>query len=120
MANCWGCGSKWDYTQTAPVGSFPANNFGLYDMVGNVWEWVEDCYHPNYEGAPTDGSAWIATGTCRNRVVRGASWGNAPGFVRSAGRLETPPDYRSYTQGFRVARTLSAGAGAITVAPGAR
>ena len=60
MANCDGCGSKWDDKQTAPVGSFAPNKFGLYDMVGNVFEWTEDCVHKNYNGAPTDGSAWLA------------------------------------------------------------
>lgn len=56
--NCNGCGSQWGGRKTAPVGSFAPNAFGLYDMFGNVWEWVEDCFHNNYEGAPTDGSAW--------------------------------------------------------------
>ena len=67
-ANCKGCGSQWDDRQTAPVGSFAPNAFGLYDMRnGNVWEWVEDCFHDNYEGAPKDGSPWIAQGDCKNR-----------------------------------------------------
>ena len=56
MANCAGCGSQWDNKVTAPVGSFPPNPFGLYDTTGNVWEWVEDCDHDDYKGAPTDGS----------------------------------------------------------------
>ena len=73
-ANCDGCGSQWDNKQTAPVGSFAANAFGLYDMHGNVWEWVEDCFHDNYEGAPDDGSAWTADGDCNSRVLRGGSW----------------------------------------------
>jgi formylglycine-generating enzyme required for sulfatase activity len=72
-ANCNGCGSEWDNTKTAPVGSFRANDFGLYDTAGNVWEWVEDCYHGNYEGAPTDGSAWLED-DCSERVIRGGSW----------------------------------------------
>jgi formylglycine-generating enzyme required for sulfatase activity len=86
MANCDGCGSEWNGKQTAPVGSFVANGFGLYDMVGNVWEWVEDCWHENYVGAPTNGSAWIEGGDCSQRFVRGGSWFNAPSFVRSASR----------------------------------
>ena len=72
-ANCDGCGSQWDAKQTSPVGSFAANQFGLYDMAGNVLQWVQDCYHGNYDGAPTDGSAWTS-GDCSNRVVRGGSW----------------------------------------------
>ena len=59
-ANCRGCGSQWDGKQTAPVGSFSPNGFGLYDMVGNVGQWTEDCYHDSYNGAPADGSAWTA------------------------------------------------------------
>src|SRR5262249_17947659 len=77
QANCNGCGSMWDNKQPAPVGSFASNDFGLYDMVGNVGQWVEDCFHPNYEGAPTNGSAWT-TGDCRRRVVRGGSWTDDP------------------------------------------
>jgi formylglycine-generating enzyme required for sulfatase activity len=75
MANCNGCGSIWDYQQSAPVGSFPPNKFGLYDMIGNVFEWTEDCWHNNYNGAPADGSAWMKDGggDCDNHVVRGGS-----------------------------------------------
>jgi len=108
-ANCVNCGSQWTGSagtwQTAPVGSFPANRFGLYDMVGNVWKWVEDCYHPNYNGAPTDGSTWTG-GDCTARVIRGGSWGGGPEFVRSAFRDRTSTYDRNYTQGFRVGRTL--------------
>jgi formylglycine-generating enzyme required for sulfatase activity len=106
-ANCNGCGSEWDGKQPSPAKSFPANKFGLYDMLGNVWEWVQDCYHPNYDGAPSDGNAW-RTGDCRNRVVRGGSW---VGLVlaarpRSAYRDWRPLDSRTYGLGFRLARTL--------------
>ena len=84
-ANCDGCGSRWDNKQTAPVGSFAPNGFGLYDMVGNVWAWTEDCYHDSYIGAPTDGSAWTS-GDCRRRIFRGGSWFRDSAQVLSAPR----------------------------------
>jgi formylglycine-generating enzyme required for sulfatase activity len=118
-ANCNGCGSQRDDRQTAPVGSFAANRFGLYDMVGNVWEWTEDCYHDSYNGVPANGSAWTG-GDCSRRVIRGGSWVNIPGGLRSAARLGDSAGSRGYDTGFRVGRTLSARAGAITVAPGVR
>ena len=117
-ANCDGCGSQWDNRQPSPVGSFKPNAFGLYDMAGDVWQWVEDCYHPNYNGAPTDGSAWT-TDDCKNRVVRGGSCFGNPQYLRSAYRFGITTDGRLSGLGFRVGRTLSAGTGAITVAPGA-
>ena len=103
-ANCKGCGSQWDGKQTAPVGSFAANDFGLHDTAGNVWEWVQDCYHSSYDGAPKDGSAWEDGGDCR-RVLRGGSWDFEPRLVRSAIRYWLNPDFRRYSYGFRVART---------------
>jgi formylglycine-generating enzyme required for sulfatase activity len=103
-ANCRGCGSQWD-EQTAPVGSFPPNGFGLSDMVGNVWAWTEDCYHDSYSGAPADGSAWTA-GDCSRRVVRGGSWGDLPVVLRSATRFRFTSDSRNLILGFRVGRTL--------------
>jgi formylglycine-generating enzyme required for sulfatase activity len=105
-ANCKGCGSRWDNRQTAPVGSFAANAFGLYDMVGNVWEWVEDCWHDDYNGAPPDGSAW--GGNCINHVIRGGYWFGPPDYLRSADRSATTPVNRGNYLGFRVARTLFA------------
>ena len=85
-ANCNGCGSQWDGRQTSPVGSFKPNAFGLYDMAGNVWQWVQDCYHDNYNGAPTDGSAWTS-GDCNLRVVRGGSFIYGPRALRAAARI---------------------------------
>jgi formylglycine-generating enzyme required for sulfatase activity len=107
-ANCDGCGSQWDKSQTAPVGSFAPNRLGLYDMVGNVFEWTEDCVHGNYKDAPTDGSAWIKGGDCSKLVVRGGSWVNTPDDLRVAGREGSTSDDRVDVLGFRVARTLLA------------
>ncbi|MGD0184057.1 MAG: SUMF1/EgtB/PvdO family nonheme iron enzyme [Roseiarcus sp.] len=105
-ANCNGCGSAWDYREPAPVGSFNPNRFGLYDMAGNLSQWVQDCYHVNYNGAPVDGSAWT-TGNCIRRVVRGGAWNIAPVGIRSAARSRHPSVFLSGGTGFRVARTLT-------------
>ena len=94
------------YAETAPVGAFKANGFGLQDMLGNVWEWVEDCYNKTYDGAPRDGSAWVA-GNCSARVVRGGGWDNDPQLVRSAIRDGFAPGNRINNLGFRIARTLT-------------
>ncbi len=105
-ANCDGCGSQWDDRETAPVGSFRANAFGLHDMHGNVYEWVEDCVSKTYAGAPSNGSAW-QSGDCSLRVVRGGSWYLFPTYLRSASRdWDTSVSRRLFT-GFRVARTLT-------------
>ncbi|MDE0077675.1 MAG: SUMF1/EgtB/PvdO family nonheme iron enzyme [Caldilineaceae bacterium] len=102
-ANCDNdnCGDSWDYT--APVGSFPANAWGLHDMHGNVYEWVQDCWNDNYEGAPTDGSAWTS-GDCGRRVVRGGSWNDSAWNLRSAYRNRGARADRSHNLGFRLAQ----------------
>ena len=105
-ANCFLCGSRWDREQTAPVGSFAANAWGLHDLHGNVWEWVEDCWHDSYRGAPADGRAWTTSGDCGHRVSRGGSFTGIPWFLRAAYRLQFSAGVRSGHIGFRVARTL--------------
>lgn len=102
-ANCRGCGSRWDDSSTAPVGSFAPNAFGLYDMHGNSGEWVEDCWNGSYAGAPTDGSAWLR-GDCSQRVLRGGYYWTYPRGVRSANRFGF--DATTGGIGFRVARNL--------------
>ncbi|MGZ8265957.1 MAG: formylglycine-generating enzyme family protein [Burkholderiales bacterium] len=91
------------HAHTAPVGSYRPNAFGLHDMLGNVGEWTQDCWNPNYSGAPTEGSAVIA-GDCGLRAVRGGSWEDAPVGLRAAYRVGSPTTIRVYTRGFRVAR----------------
>ena len=104
----YGAGRRGVYrVQTLPVGAFPANGFGLHDAHGNVWEWVEDCWHDSYEGAPTDGSAWIEGGDCSQRVVRGGSWFDIPSLLRSALRSKVDAGGRYAYFGFRVARSLA-------------
>jgi formylglycine-generating enzyme required for sulfatase activity len=90
---------------TVPVDSFQPNPWGLYQVHGNVWEWVEDCYHDNYAGAPTDGSAWTS-GDCSHHAVRGGSWRRDPMFVRAASRGAAAPARRDSNVGFRLGRTL--------------
>lgn len=110
-AHCDSCGTRWDYDGgngdhqgSIPVGSLATNGFGLHDMHGNVWEWVEDCWHDSYGGAPQDGSAWLS-GDCDNRVLRGGSWSNHPRTLRAAFRGREPTEGRGGILGFRVART---------------
>ena len=105
-ANChnYSCGDSWDIT--TPVGSFAANEWGLHDMHGNVFEWVEDCYNGSYAGAPSDGRAW-ESGDCDGRVLRGGTWSSIPRHLRSAFRSWLGTGLRGNIFGFRVARTLA-------------
>lgn len=93
------------HAQTAPVGLFQPNAFGLYDILGNVWEWTEDCWNESYSGAPADGSAW-REGDCSRRVSRGGSWHNGPEVLRAAFRFGGSAGLRNSDLGFRVARTM--------------
>lgn len=104
-ANCDGCGGEPSRQQTLPVGSFKPNAFGLYDMHGNVWEWVEDCWHKTYANAPTDGTAWLDTDPSF-RVIRGGSWHNESELVRAAVRFQRNIHVQFDTLGFRVVRTI--------------
>ena len=108
QANCDGCGSQWDGKQTARVGSFRASPFGLFDTAGNVWEWLEDCRHENYNGAPSDGRPWKEEngGQCAQRMIRGSSWGGRLRFVRSSARGKDDPDLQASDVGFRLARDI--------------
>lgn len=92
--------------RTATVGRYEPNQFGLYDMHGNMWEWVEDCYKPSYVDAPGDGSA-VLSGPCEKRVLRSGGWNSTVAFTRSATRDKFFPDGRYSNGGFRVAKTLS-------------
>lgn len=103
-SNAFG-GYKDGYWGPAPVMSFSANSFGLYDMGGNVSQWTADCWHDNYIRAPRDAQAWVNPG-CNRRVIRGGSWGSAPDMVRSAYRQGASADVRSARVGFRVVREL--------------
>jgi formylglycine-generating enzyme required for sulfatase activity len=100
----YGDGPKGEYREeTTPVNQFEgANAFGLCDMHGNVWEWCQDHLHSNYEGAPTDGSAWIEGGDADRRILRGGSWFSLPRFCRSAYRDSDVPGFGSDGSGFRV------------------
>ena len=94
------------YAYSSPVGKFAQNGFGLYDMHGNAWQWVGDCWHDSYTWAPSDGAAWTS-GDCRERVLRGGSWGNSPGDLRSALRYRYLTLVRYNINGFRLGRTLA-------------
>lgn len=100
-AKCYedACGDRWG--NTAPAGSFQANAWGLHDMHGSVWEWVQDCWNESYAGAPTDGSAWMG-GDCGQRVMRGGGYVNQPSELRSSNRSDSRRTLRIYSVGFRL------------------
>jgi formylglycine-generating enzyme required for sulfatase activity len=93
------------YSETAPVGRFKPNALGLYDTLGNVWEWVEDCWHDDYEGAPTDGSAWLTGGDCSRRVIRGGSFEHFS-FAGASARFRSAANDRLKSIGLRVVREV--------------
>jgi formylglycine-generating enzyme required for sulfatase activity/class 3 adenylate cyclase len=102
MANCKNCNDNSGAEQPMKVGSFKPNPFGLFDMGGSVDQWVEDCWHKNYQGAPTDGSAWVE-GECGSHVIRSGSWKNDARYVRPSNRDSYDTNVRYPTHGFRVA-----------------
>ncbi len=102
---CDDCGSDWDSKGTAPVKSFAANPFGLYDMLGQMFEWTADCWNPDYRGAPADGSPWMS-GDCNVHPSRGGSWNLDARLSRAAQRGRDDHDYSGNMVGFRVARDL--------------
>lgn len=108
-AVCFGCVNNWSSESTALVGQYDTNDYGLYDMAGNVAEWVQDCRHTDYSGAPVSGLSWMAEsgGDCRQAVLRGGSWLSRPDEVRSADRAYAQRSYSDPGIGFRVARDLN-------------
>jgi formylglycine-generating enzyme required for sulfatase activity len=104
-ASCHGCGQPWNADGPPPAGSFIANPFGLYDMNGSVWEWVQDCWHSTYKGAPLDGSAW-GDANCQSRVIRGGSWREDGSYMLSTTRFKYDASVRQSQNGFRAARSL--------------
>ena len=104
-ANCKDCGQPWHPEGPVNVGSFGANPYGLYDMNGSVWEWVSDCWHTTYKGAPSDGRPWDEA-NCRVRVIRGGSWRDGADYMMSSTRFKYDASVRYSQNGFRVARDL--------------
>lgn len=103
---CGGSKGKWRKS-TLPVGNFRANPWGLYNVHGNVWEWCEDIWHDNYNGAPANGLAWLHGGDGSRHIRRGGSWNYSPEFLRSANRFRYASSNRNNHMGFRLARTLT-------------
>jgi formylglycine-generating enzyme required for sulfatase activity len=103
--SCKGCGQPWNADSPPPVGSFTANPYGFFDMNGSVWEWVADCWHSSYKGAPADGSAWNGD-SCQARVIRGGSWREDASYMLSTTRFKYDAGVRQSQNGFRVARSV--------------
>ena len=104
-SNCKGCGDPWHEERPENVGTFAANPYGLYDMGGNVWQWVSDCWHSSYKDAPADGHAWDANG-CDMRVIRGGSWREGADYMLVSTRFKYSESVRQSQNGFRVAKDL--------------
>lgn len=102
-AHCKDCGGNWDGTTTSPVDTFPANEYGLHDMIGNTYDWLEDCYVGNYEGAPNDGSAQAVTDECETRILRGGYFAWPSYELGVAQRGQSLPSVKSKDSGFRIA-----------------
>ncbi|MGF6753632.1 SUMF1/EgtB/PvdO family nonheme iron enzyme [Paraburkholderia sp. GAS42] len=105
MANCKECGDPWHKEGPENVGTFAANPYGLHDMNGSVWEWVSDCWHNSYQGAPSDGRTWDAPG-CNMRVIRGGSWREGANYMLTSTRFKYSASVRQSQDGFRVAKDL--------------
>jgi formylglycine-generating enzyme required for sulfatase activity/uncharacterized caspase-like protein len=105
QANCKNCGGKWDRAAPAETDAFPPNPFGLYGTSGGVWEWVADCWHKSYQGAPKDGSSWNKS-DCRENVIRGGAWRNDTSYIHTSSRFKYDSNVRYLLNGFRVAKTL--------------
>ena len=104
-ASCAGCGGSRDPLHPPPTGSYPANNWGIFDVEGGLAEWVEDCWHPSYQGAPNDGSAWRTSG-CMTHVLRGGSWNNGPNDITVTSRNFYDSNVRYLANGLRVSMSL--------------
>ena len=105
-AHCFGCGSGLDPRKPTKIGTFAANKFGVFDTAGNVAEWVRDCWHDNYNGAPTTGEVWEG-GDCITRVVRGGSYSSPPQSIRTAKRDKFKSDSLYDNIGIRVVREVN-------------
>jgi formylglycine-generating enzyme required for sulfatase activity len=105
MANCKECGEPWHQDAPAAVASFAANPYGLHDMNGSVWEWVSDCWHNNYKGAPADGRSWDDA-YCSSHVIRGGSWREGASYMPVTTRFHYDSSVRHSQNGFRVARDV--------------